>query len=96
MAFLSVQDLLTTPLFSDTTNAGILQIKYFYYESKYILMEIIASSLNGLHIANKQLLRNFLEFNLLQCFFINKIKQEESFRSFNEYLKTKRNRAYII
>jgi hypothetical protein len=55
MAFLSVQDLLTTPLFSDTTDAGILQIKYFYYESKYILMEIIASRLNGLHIANKHI-----------------------------------------
>lgn len=90
-AFLAVQDLLSTPVFHDTTNAAILQLKYFYYESKYILTEVIVSSLNGLHIANKQLMRNFLEFNLLQCYFINRIKKEYSFQSFNEFLKTKIN-----
>ena len=91
LAFLAVQDLLTTPIYEGGIISSILQQKYFYYESKYILLEVIISSLNGLHIGNKQLMRNFLEFNMLQCYFINKINKEKSFQSFNEYLKTRIN-----
>lgn len=91
MIFLSIQDLLSTPLFPDTTTHAFLQVKYFYYESKYILTEMIVSSLNGLHIANKHLLRNFLEFNLQQCYFINKIKKENSFQIFTNYIKNRNN-----
>src|SRR5690349_5949075 len=49
MAFLAIQDLIRTPVFSDTTTESFLQVKYFYYESKYILTEVIIASLNGLH-----------------------------------------------
>jgi hypothetical protein len=89
MAFLSVQDLLNVPVFGENAINVLLKMKYFYYESKYILSEVILASLNGLHIGNKQLLRNFLEFNLQQCYFINRVYKDNSYQAFEEYLKTK-------
>jgi hypothetical protein len=87
-AFLSLQDLVFPPVFEDAPWKVIFQMKYFYYESKYILTESILSSLNGLHIGNNHLLRLFIEFNLLQLYFINKTKKESSYQGINEYFKT--------
>lgn len=55
-AFLCLQDVMHSPYYPDMLNKHLLQYKYFYYESKYILTESIVAGLNGLHVANKQLL----------------------------------------
>lgn len=89
MAFQAIQDILTIPMIGENAINVMFKIKYFYYESKYILSEVILASLNGLHIGNKQLLRNFLEFNLQQCYFINRIYKEGSYQTFEEYIKTR-------
>ncbi len=86
-AFISLQDILFPPYFEGTHWDVILQIRYFYYESKYVLAESIHASLNGMHIGNSQLLRLFIEFNLLQVYYINKGIKEQSYHSFNEYFK---------
>lgn len=87
-AFLSIQDLLFPQIFDETHWDVILQIRYFYYESKYVLTESIHSSLNGMHVGNNHLLRLFIEFNLLQVYYIKKGIKERSYNSFTEYFKT--------
>lgn len=94
LAFLSIQDCFDMILHDEYNDRNIFQSKYFYYESKYVLIESILSGLNGLHIASKQLLRGFLEFNLLQNYFNNIIFKEHSFRVFNQYLKNKQTPNY--
>jgi hypothetical protein len=87
-AFLSIQDLLFPQIFDGVNWDIILKIRYFYYESKYVLLESIHSSLNGMYIGNNQLLRLFIEFNLLQVYYLNKGIREQSYSSFSEYFKT--------
>jgi hypothetical protein len=86
--FVSIQDMLFPPYFTDTTVAETFQIRYFYYESKYILTESILSGLNGLHIGNNALLRSFLEFNITQLYYYNTYIKDQSIRRFRKYLLT--------
>jgi hypothetical protein len=88
LAFLSLQDIFGMPMHTGSNQQNIFQLRYFYYESKYILIESILGSLNGLHIINKQALRNFLEFNLLQNYFFNVTEKAQSLRPFMDYLQS--------
>lgn len=90
-AFIEMQDMLAIPIVSGSKPEHIFQLNYFYYESKYLLLESIISSLNGLHIANRQLLRSFMEFNLLQLYFRNQIFRKNSIKPFTDYLQYKNN-----
>ena len=84
-AFLAVQDVFDLKVHGDFVTENLLQLRYFYYESKYVLTESIVTSLNGSHIGNKHLMRNFLEFNLLQNYFIRENDKSGSFKPINTY-----------
>ena len=90
-AFLAMQDIFGMPMVAGTNGRNIFEMRYFYYESKYILIESILGGLNGLHIVNKQALRSFLEFNLLQNYFFNVTQKANSFKLFNDYLQSRIN-----
>lgn len=85
LAFISIQDTFNTTIYDDDYHL-MLQQHYFYYESKYNLTECIIAGLNGLHLASKQLLRNVIEFNLLQLHFSNECKRVQSYKPFKDYL----------
>lgn len=87
-AFLSLQDIFSLPMVTGGTSETLFQIMYYYYESKYLLTESIIGGLNGLHIVNKQALRSFLEFNLLQNYFFAMTRNACTYQSFTEYMRT--------
>lgn len=87
-AFLSIQDMLFPPYFDGTSVAETFQLRYFYYESKYILTEAVVSGLNGLHIGNNTLLRLFLEFNLTQLYYYNTYIKDQSIKRFRNYIQS--------
>lgn len=93
-AFLSIQDVFDMkgqPDVASINQQNLLKLRYFYYESKYILTESIISSLNGSHIGNKHLMRTFLEFNLMQNYFIRENDRRGSFKPINDYFDKNRN-----
>lgn len=85
-AFLCLQDIFSMPVLTGGNAGNLFQIQYFYYESKYVLTECILGGLNGQHIINKQGLRNFLEFNLLQNYFFAITQDAGSYQMFNDYM----------
>ena len=89
-AFLSIQDVFDMKIQPDLSHINqeyLFQLRYFYYESKYILTESIITGLNGSHIGNKHLMRSFLEFNLLQNYFTRENERRQSFKPVNDYFE---------
>jgi hypothetical protein len=84
-AFLSVQDIFDAPLARGNDLLSLFHQWYFYYESKYRLIETILCGINGFMGAMGSLLRLFLEFNLLQHFFLRNINNTSSFQVLEDY-----------
>jgi hypothetical protein len=85
IAFLSVQDIFDAPLLAGSDLRSLFRQWYFYYESKYILIETILCGLNGFVGAHGSLLRLFLEFNLLQNYFSRNINSQASYELLERY-----------
>lgn len=93
-AFTYLQDVFDSQLFPSKSILNIFHIWYFYYESKYVLIELIMCWLNGFYNAANQLLRLFIEFNLLQNYYYRLIHKEQSFNSLERYFKTKKHPSW--
>jgi hypothetical protein len=85
VSFLSVQDIFDAPLMPGSDLRSLFRQWYFYYESKYLLIETILCSLNGFMGAQGSLLRLFLEFNLLQNYFFRNINDQGSYALLENY-----------
>jgi hypothetical protein len=85
VAFLSLQDIFDAPLLAGTDLLSLFRQWYFYYESKYLLIETILCGLNGFVGAQGCLLRLFLEFNVLQNYFYRNVNQQNSYDLLEKY-----------
>jgi hypothetical protein len=88
-AFLEIQDIFDAPLYS--TGSAVLNIFhlwYFYFESRYLLVESILCGLHGLYAASDALLRPFLEFSMLQLYYRNVCRASQSFQPLEQYFKS--------
>lgn len=85
LAFIQIQDILTGTLYDGEETLSFCHQWYFFYESKYILIESILCSLNGFYLAANSLLRLFLEFSLLQNYYFRRTTKERSFRTLEQY-----------
>lgn len=86
-AFLQLQDVFDLQLHKIGQITSIFHLWYFYYESKYILIESLLCGLNGFYIASNLLLRLFLEFNLRQNYYYRLICDQRSYHQLEEYIK---------
>ena len=85
LAFLSAQDVFDSPLVHGHDLSSMFRQWYFFYESKYLLIETILCGLNGFMGALGSLLRLFLEFSLLQNFFYRNINTTSSYELLENY-----------
>ena len=86
-AFTHIQDIFDSPLYNTGEVLNIFHIWYFYYESKYVLIESILCGLNGFYLASNALLRLFLEFSLLQNYYYRIINNNRSYQALEQYFK---------
>lgn len=86
-AFINIQDIFDMLIFERKELLGFSHLWYFYYESKYILIESILCGLNGFSLANKSLVRLFVEFNLLQNYFYRLVKSESNYNKLEKYFE---------
>ncbi len=87
-AFYTVQDVFDAPLYKLQDEKSLFHQWYFYYESKYLLIETIMCGLNGFTTASIDLLlRLFLEFNILQTYFYRKLKESQDYGLLENYFK---------
>jgi hypothetical protein len=86
LAFLSTQD-----IFDGRGRCGdfinIFRIWYFYYESKYLLLESLLCGFNGFYVASNALLRSFLEFTLLQTYYCRSAEKTDSYELLERYFR---------
>lgn len=69
-AFFELQDIFDAPIFKHMADLNSsFRLWYFYYESKYILIESLLLGLNGFYYSSSVILRQFLEFNVLQNYY---------------------------
>ena len=87
-AFIDIQDIFDSPLYNTGEVLNIFHIWYFYYESKYVLIESILCGLNAFYLASNALLRLFLEFSLLQNYYYRIINNNQSYQALEQYFKT--------
>ena len=59
-AFIFLQDIFDSAIFETNYQDHIFQQWYFYYESKYLLTEILLAGFNGFYAASDSLIRVFL------------------------------------
>jgi hypothetical protein len=85
LAFLTIQDIFDAPLFKGDDLKSLFQQWYFYYESKYVLTEMVLCGLNGFHGSMGLLLRLFLEFNIIQNYYYRNINDIQSYRILENY-----------
>ncbi len=88
-AFTHIQDIFDSPLYKTGEVLNVFHIWYFYYESKYVLIESILSGLNGFYLASNALLRLFLEFSLLQNYYYRIVSNEISYQALELYFKNR-------
>lgn len=86
-AFLHIQDIFDGALYMPNPQANIFRQWYFYYESKYILTELILAGLNGFYVSTNALTRLFLEFNLLQLYYFRTINRTKSYQCIEDYFQ---------
>lgn len=87
LSFLTIQDIFEAFLFDEPAFKNMFQQWYFYYESKFLLTELILCWLNGFYKAESSLLRSFTEFNLLQLYFYRITKATQSYKTLNQYFE---------
>ncbi len=87
-AFISIQDVFEIFFqnFDEPENEFLLW--YFYYESKYILIESILCGFHGLYLSSRALTRLFLEFNINQNYFYRLKHSGNVYRELNKYFKS--------
>ena len=85
LAFFTIQDIFEAFLFEESALKNMFHQWYFYYESKYLFVELILCWLNGFYKAESSLLRSFTEFNLLQLYFYRITKGTQSYKTLNQY-----------
>lgn len=90
MAFLAIQDVLDGRVYKENSEKNMFRQWYFYFESKYILTELILCNLNGFYVSSTALLRHFTEFNLLQNYYHRVSRETNSFALLEEYFAHKR------
>ncbi len=88
LAYISVQDGLGVPVHTFTDSRSIFEIWYFYYEAKFLLTESIVCGLNGFYAAANALLRPFLEFSVLQNYYLRLITNSRSFSDLERYFRS--------
>ena len=93
-AFIYIQDIFDSPLFLTDDPLNIFHIWYFYYESKYILIESILCGLNAFYSASNALLRLFLEFSILQNYYYRITHKEQNYKALEKYFKYKTHPAW--
>ena len=86
-AFTNLVDVFDSRLYENTEPEDIFQLWYFYFEGKYSLTESILCGLNGYYAGSKALLRVFLEFNLLQLYYVNVTKGQQAHRPLRRYFE---------
>ncbi len=86
-AFISIQDIFDVPFVKNANELNIFNLWYFYYESKYILIESIICGFNGLYLSTNILSRLFLEFNIIQNYFYRLINHESDYSKLIKYFK---------
>jgi len=91
LAYLTIQDLFSVPVFKSHYNMAFFRQWYFYYEAKYILIEAVLSGLNGFSVSIGLLMRLFLEFSLLQNYSFLKIQYLRSYSVIEDYFEKKYN-----
>lgn len=89
MAFLAIQDVLDGRVYEGNSENNMFRQWYFYFESKYILIELILCNLNGFYVSSTALLRHFTEFNLLQNYYHRMSRETSSFALLEDYFKHK-------
>ncbi len=93
-AFHNIQDAFAPFVYGGGSHLNMFHLWYFYYESKYILAELVLCGLNGYSSASNALSRLFLEFNAMQNYYYRRVNAESSFRAVAEYLKTGRHPSW--
>ena len=88
LAFFEMPDIFDSPIFPENPKQNIFRLWYFYYESKYLLLESILCGLNGFYSSSNALLRTFVEFNLLQLYYYRQINEDRSYETLERYFKT--------
>jgi hypothetical protein len=79
LAFITVQDVFDSTFYDSEDHREIFHQWYFYYEAKYLLIEMILCGLSGFYISVHILERLFLEFNLLQLYYHSECREKNSF-----------------
>lgn len=88
LSYINIQDAFPSVVYNGADNRILFARHYFYYEALSILREYFYCGLNNMIVSANHLVRTFIEFNLRQCYFIEKAKREQSFSSIREYLKS--------
>ena len=87
-AYVAIQDIFDSPILENMDDPlSMFHIWYFYYESKYILIESILSGFYGLYLSSEVLSRLFIEFNILQNYFYRRITLENNFIALKKYFQ---------
>jgi len=88
-AFMHIQDIFDCPLYPDSEILNIYHLWYFYYESKYILIESLLCGLNGFCLASDLLLRLFIEFSVLQNHYYRVVREKQSYKPMEKYFESR-------
>ncbi len=88
-SFLEIQDIFDAPIYDNRDFSEIFQLWYFYYESKYILIESLLAGFNGLYQSSHLSLRLFLEFSVLQNYYYLDSFKRESYLNIDKFHKTR-------
>lgn len=93
-AFARVHEAFDGRLHLPSDSLALLEQYYFYFESQILLAESVLAALNGLYAAADALLRPFIEFTLLQCYYWRTASRTGSYSSIRDYFKTARHPAW--
>lgn len=86
-AFLNMQDIFDHPFYIGTDPLTCMHLWYFYFESKFILIESFLSGLCGFYLSSKILMRLFIEFNVAQNYYYRTITKDSSYSCLDKYFK---------
>ena len=85
-AFSEFQDILDVPL--NTSDTGIINRHYAYFESLVYLRESVVSCLNGNLLAALTLLRPSLELAIIHLYWFSKCELDKSYKLYYKWLKS--------
>ncbi|MGD8780451.1 MAG: hypothetical protein PVH88_15980 [Ignavibacteria bacterium] len=87
LSMVNIQDIFPGTIHRNYNDNIFLSRFYFYYESLHLLKEYFYCGFNNYLSAAQHLLRTIIEFNIKQCYYFIKCKNENSFLSLEKYLK---------